>query len=274
MLFTQSPFSPLNRPDFSTHLKYISLLAKLARGVSISSTSNALLTPTELPAIRDKVRLIELTKKSIDDECGIVQMDEEYSTAAVLWLPIKSYYLAYHLLCVIDCLMTGKTSQLRAKHVDCVKHFTGLLSSGSLQFSQPLFNQVFDKSILNFRSTSGANLRGNTEDDVVYKLIMKKVANEKIASWKLSHGITEVRTIRNRQRVESFKQSLTVSIFDFFYQMRLRLNYSNFDFIDNMPASQTKAYFTLYFLTASHFFNCFSNFKNKLITDISVGISP
>lgn len=100
---------------------------------------------------------------------------------------------------------------------------------------------------------------------------MRKIANEKIVGFKLSKGITHTRTDANRNEVEKYKQTMTVSIFDFFYQMRLRLNYRNFDFVDNVPADQTKAYFDGYFTTAGHFFKCFSNLRNKLVADISIG---
>lgn len=264
--------SPLSsRLDFETHLKYVALLARLSRGLSVSCTATPLLKVGDLPKIKDKTRLIDLTKQSIKDEHAIVQIDDEYSTAAVLWLPIKTYYLAYHLLCIVDYLLTGKPSLLRAKHGECVEHFSKMLSDGTLQFSEPLFNQVFDKSILNFKTASGEHLRRGVADDVVYKLIMKKIANEKIASFKLSQGITETRSLKNRQKVERFKQSMTVSIFDFFYQMRLRLNYRNFDFIDHVPAKETKAYFDEYFSAAGYFYTCFANLKNKLVSDISVG---
>lgn len=265
-------FSPLSdRLDFETHLKYVKLLSRLSRGLSITCRFPAALKLADLPKIREKSRLIDLTKQSIKDEHSIVQMDDEYSTAAVLWLPIKAYYLAYHLLCVIDYLLTGKPSMLRAKHGECVEHYSKMLANGSLQFSEPLFNQVFDKSILNFKTASGEHLRRTVADDVLYKLIMKKIANEKIASFKLSQGITDARSLKNKQRIERFEQTMTVSIFDFFYQMRLRLNYRNFDFIDNIPAPETKEYFNEYFGAAGHFYACFANLKNKLISDLSVG---
>jgi hypothetical protein len=269
---TISPLS--DRFDFETHLKYVSVLAKLARGLSVSTTAVPVLSAVDLPKIKDKMRLIELTKQSVKDEHTIVQIDKDYSTAAVLWLPIKSYYLAYHLLCVIDYIITGKTALLRAKHWECVEHFTKMLADGSLQFSEPILNQVFDKSILNFKTAPGEILRKNVPDDVVYKAIMRKVANEKIIGFKLSKGITHTRSAVNRKEVEKYKQTMTVSIFDFFYQMRLRLNYRNFDFVDNVPASQTKAYFDGYFTAAGYFFSCFSNLKNKLVADISVGTAP
>jgi hypothetical protein len=146
-----------------------------------------------------------------------------------------------------------------------------MLSDGSLQFSQPFFNQVFDKSILNFRTASGEHLKTLVADDVVYKLLMKKVANDKIENYKIVSGIPDVRSKKNKDKVEKFKSTMTVSIFDFFYLMRLRLNYRDFDFIDGIPASDTKEYFEKYYQAAGFFYVCFNNLKNKLIADVSVG---
>ncbi len=269
--FLASPSHLSGRLDFETHLRYVSLLAKLGRGLSVTCSIIPTLSYSDLAKIRDKTRLIELTKQSIKDEHGIVQIDDEYSTAAVLWLPIKSYYLTYHLLCVVDYLLTGKPAILRTKHGDCVERFSTLLANKSIQFSEPLFNQVIDRSIFDFKEAPGEHLRRSVSDEVMYKLIMKKVMDEKIRSWRLSRGIVEGRTKKNRELIEKFKQGMKVSIFDFFYQMRLRLNYRNFDFIDHVSSKETKAYFDQYFTAADYFYTCFANLKNELVSDISVG---
>lgn len=264
-----APRPPRDRKDFETHLKYVSLIARLAQGLSVSCSVSPTLPKEKLPQIADKRKLIVLTRQSIKDEYGIVQIDAEYSTASVLWLPIKAYYLAYHLLCLIDYMLTGKATVLRAKHGECVDRFTSMLVDGSLQFSEPLFNQVFDKSILNFKTQSGEHLRFNVSDDVLFKLAMKKIALEKIETFKTMGGITETRTKKNRDRVEKYKQTLSVSVFDFFYQMRLRMNYRNSDFIDDIPAAQIKTYFEQYCRAADRFYTAFSGFANKLIASIS-----
>ncbi len=265
------PSLPKDRLDFETHLKYVSLLAKLSKGVSVTCTLKPKLNKSKLGSLKNKLQLIELTKKSIQDEYKIVQIDKEYSTASVLWLPIKTYYLAYHLLCITDYLITDNPHSLSEKHSKCIETFTKMLSDGTLKFSEALLNNVYDKSILNFRTTSGEHLRSSVNDETVYKLLMKKIAKEKIENFKVSNGILEVRTKKNKDKVEKFKNNLSVSIFDFFYLMRLRMNYRNFDFIDDIPSTNTKIYFEEYYKTAGHFYVACSNLKNKLISDISVG---
>lgn len=259
-----------DRLDFETHLKYVSLLGGLSKGISVTCSIVPKLSKSRITDLQNKIKLIELTKKSIKDEYEIVQFDKEYSTASVLWLPIKTYYLTYHLLCVIDYLITGDTKSLTEKHSRCIDNYSKMIQGGSLQFSEPLLNNVYDKSILNFRTSSGEHLRNNVSDETVYKLLMKKVANEKIENFKISNGISDLRSKKNKDRVEKFKNTLTVSIFDFFYSMRLRLNYRNFNFIDDMPSDDTKLYFEKYFSTSGYFYNVFNNLKNKLIADISI----
>ena len=271
MMKVSSYHLPTDRLDFETHLKYVSLLAKLSKGVSVTCTLKPKLNKSKLNALKNKLQLIELTKKSIQDEYKIVQIDKEYSTASVLWLPIKTYYLAYHLLCITDYLISDDIRSLSEKHSKCIDTFTKMLSSGAIQFSEPLLNGVYDKSILNFKTVSGELLRAGVKDEILYKSLMKKIAKEKIENFKISNGIVEVRTKKNKDKVEKFKNSLTVSIFDFFYSMRLRMNYRNFNFIDDIPSVNTKTYFEEYYKTAGCFYVAFSNLKNKLISDISVG---
>lgn len=259
-----------DRFDFETHLKYASRLAKLANGLTATCSATPKLPKSRITDLEKKLKLVELTKQSIKDEFEIVQFDKEYSTASVLWLPIKTYYLTYHLLCAIDYLLSGNVDSLTTKHSRCMDTFTKMLADGTFQFSEPILNSVFDKTILNFRTVSGEHLRTSVSDEVVYKLLMKKVANDKIENFKISNGITELRTKKNKEKVEKFKNTLTVSIFDFFYLMRLRMNYRNFDFIDAISSTDTKTYFEKYYATSGYFYNCLNNYKNQLITDISL----
>lgn len=259
------------RLDFETHLKYASRLAKLTNGLSATCSITPTLEKVKIPSLQSKSKLIELTKKSIKDEHEIVQFDKEYSTASVLWLPIKTYYLTYHLLCTVDYLLTADEDSLSSKHYKCMDTFTKRLADGSLKFSEPLLNNVYDKSILNFRTTSGEHLKAGVSDETIYKLLMKKVANDKIENYKIATGIPDVRSIKNKEKVEKFKNTMTVSIFDFFHLMRLRMNYRNFDFVDDISSSDTKTYFEQYYKASGYFYTALNNLKNKIIADISVG---
>ncbi|MFA5172918.1 MAG: hypothetical protein WC435_00740 [Candidatus Paceibacterota bacterium] len=262
-------FQNNDRLDFRTHLKYISRLVKLSEGLSLSCSVVPLLNKDKIKNLKNKEKLIELTKQSIKDEHEIVLFDKEYSTAAVLWLPIKTYYLIYHILCVINYILTGEETSLSIKHSGCIDGFSKMLINQELQFSEPLFNNVYDKNILLFKEAPGEHLKTNVVDEKVFKLLMKKVAKEKIENYKIANGILNIKSQKNKDKVEKFKDKMIVSVFDFFYLMRLRMNYRNFNFIDNISSSDTKTYFEKYYEEAKLFYSCLSNLKDKLIADIS-----
>lgn len=256
--------TPSDRLDFETHLKYATLIAELSDNLKIISTITPKLSSADVAKLKDKIQLVKLTKASIDQEYQIVSFDKDYSSASVLWLPIKTYYLLYHLLCITDCLITGKLSSLTAGHHDCVDIFTKMLGCSTLQFNKPLLNSVFDEKILSFTSQSGEHLRRGASDDVVYHLIMKKVANGKIDNYKIVNGLSGRRP-KDKIRIDGFKKKMSVSIFDFFHLMRLRMNYRNLNFVDNIPSSDTKEYFDKYYTSADNFYKCFTEYINDLI---------
>ena len=164
----------VDRKDFRTHLVYVKRLAKLSSGLSLRCNINPVLVFDRLKDMENKLRLIELTKKSLEDEFNIVKIDKEYSTASVLWLPVKTYYLLYHLLSVIDYILTGKKNSLSISHEKCSGIFSKRLKDREIQFSEGRINSVFSKDIFNFTSKSGEHLRRSVKDDVIYKLVMKK----------------------------------------------------------------------------------------------------
>lgn len=251
------------RLDFETHLKYATLIAELSDNLKISSSIKPKLSISDTKKLKDKIQLVKLTKKSLDQEYEIVCFDKDYSSASVLWLPIKTYYLIYHLLCITDCIITGKLSSLSAGHHDCVNTFTKMLEVSEMQFNKPSLNLIFDENILGFTTKSGEHLKIDVADDVIYKLLMKKMANSKIDNYKITQGLSG-RRAKDKARIDKFKNNIKVSIFDFFHLMRLRMNYRNLNFIDNMPSSDTKLYFEKYYISADNFYKCFTKYINEL----------
>jgi hypothetical protein len=252
-----------DRIDFETHYIYVSRLNQLSRNLSVRSTSPQKLTRTEFRKAERKLRLIELTAKSINDELSIVKADPDYSTASVLWLPVKTYYLLYHLLSVLDFMATGDPRSLVISHVQCTATFTRRLADQELVFSQPRFNQVFDKDIFNFKESSGQHLRNDASDALIYCLIMKKIAAYKLEDQHLLKG-WNLRSPKGREKRDTYKARLILSIFDFFYLMRIKSNYRGLRFIDDIPAEDTARYFRSYFQTARNFYACFSRLKTEL----------
>ena len=258
------------RIDFKTHLIYTERLLELSNGLSIKCQIKPLLKKNKLDDIKSKSHLVELTKKSLEDEYHIVDIDKDYSLASVLWLPMKAYYLLYHLLSVIDYILTGKKASLSISHEGCSNAFSERLKSGDIKFSKKKFNEVFTKDILKFKSKSGEHLKKSATDDVIYSLIMKKMGNYKKDNYKLKAGLN-LQTKKGREKVNKYlTNKFNVSIFDFFCLMRIKSSYRDFNFIDDMPAIDTKKYFKEYYIVSDNFYKCFNNLKNKLITDISI----
>lgn len=256
------------RLDFETHLKYVILIEKLSNNLNIKSTYTPKLNKNDLIKLKDKIKLIKLTKKSIDQEYEIVQFDKDYSSASVLWLPIKTYYLIYHLLCVVEYLNTGKVSYLSIGHHECIDIFTKKLENAEMKFNEPLLNKTFDENILNFVTKSGEHLKTNVSDDIIFKLMMKKVANSKIDNYKIVNNLSGRRT-KDKIRINNFKKNIKISIFDYFHTMRLRTNYRNFNFVDNVSSIDTKIYFEKYYSSGNNLYTSLTKHINELIKTIS-----
>jgi len=261
----------LDRVDFKVHFIYARRLVKLSSGLSLKCNIKPLLAPGKLKTkrVENKLRLIKLTKKSLEDELNIVKIDKEYSTASALWLPIKTYYLLYHLLSVIDYILTGKINSLNIEHGLYSSIFSERLREKKFQFSEKKFNDVFTaEEAFNFKSESGEILSHSVTDDTIYKLVMKKTANYKKENHQLRAKI-DLRTKKGREKMNKYlSNKFSVSIFDFFYLMRIKSSYRGFNFIDDMPATETKKYFKEYYTLSENFYNCFDNLKNKLLVDV------
>lgn len=254
-----------DKQSYKTHYNYISCLSQLIKGSSLKCT--AVLTKDNLPFLEKKLNLIDLTKKSLKDEYEIVRIDNEYSYASTSWLPVKTYYLLFNQLLTIEYVIKNNKNVFNTKHIDCVNIFTEKLKTKEIEFSNPILNQVFDKSILNYSSkTSGANLSHKTKPDVMYKLIMKKMAEYKLEDWQRVVAKNEnFRSNKDKQKKIAFLNKLSLSIFDFLYCMRIRANYRDFAFINGVSPTETANYFKKYYNFSASFFNLLKKLENSLI---------
>src|ERR1700674_4423599 len=183
-----SSLSPMVRADYTTHYTYVSRLNRLSRALVVTCTLTPKLRKSELQKAAGKLNLVELTWQSIKDELNIVDADEEYSTASVLWLPVKTYYLLYHVLSIIDFMMSGDLRSLTIKHGDFTDTFARRIQNRELILSEPRFNQVFDQNIFGFKEVSGEHLRNDASDELIYTLVMKQIATYKLENQRLIRG--------------------------------------------------------------------------------------
>lgn len=254
--------------DYRTHYVYIKCLSRLIDGCFL--IYNSRVNDKKLPFLKKKGNLIKLTKKSLEDEYKIVCADNEYSYACISWLPVKIYYLLFNQFLTLEYIIKGKEDVFNTKHIDCLKNFTNKLEKKEIEFSNPILNQVFDKSILDWKSgIPGANLSSNTEKKILYRLIMKITANYKLNDWKRVNSIKDFRSKVNKEKKRKFLDGFKVSIFDFFYCMRIRANYRDFNFINNISFDETFKYFKEYYNFSLNFFELFKKLGEDLIKNKS-----
>lgn len=251
------------RQAYDTHFNYIECLFYLTNGLTIKYVGG--LKKADLPFLEKKKNLIYLTKQSLSDEYKIVQIDKDYSYASTSWLPIKSYYLIFNVLLTIEYIFKIQKSIYNTTHASCINEFTRKLSSGEIIFSEPILNQVFNKSILTYKIRSGANLSRRTSMPDRYKMALRKIAWYKEEDWKRRNNI-DLRKATHKAKYQTYLNSFVVSIFDFPYYMRIRSNYRDFAFIEGINTSETAEYFGKYFGFTVHFVKALSGMKNNLVS--------
>jgi len=250
------------REAYDTHFHYIECLCNLMNGVTIRYAGS--LKKAATPDVDTKKNLIELTKKSLNDERKIVKIDQDYSYASTSWLPIKSYYLLFSILVTIEYIFKIQKSIYRLGHVACVDEFTRKLKSGEIIFSEPLLNQVFDQSILKFKVKSGANLSRKTSKSEMYKMALRKVSMYKLDYWKQKNNIN-LRKKSHKLKYQGYIETFNVSIFDFIYYMRIRANYRDFAFIDGVTTNDTAKYFKYYFGFTAYLLRALEGLQKNLL---------
>jgi hypothetical protein len=250
---------------FRTHHNYIRSLRQLMEGSALSHMDVKRITPAPIPLLDAKRNLIDLTKKSLNDEANIVRKDQDYSYASTSWLPVKTYYLLFNIMMTVEYLFTLDPSSFKIGHATCSAKFTTRLASGVITFSEPKLNVVYDRLIFSYHEPTGANLRSPSLQYPSIMLALKKIAQYKLEDWKRSNKIPSFALQKHRLEKEAFMGRFKMSIFDFPYHMRLRASYRDFAFIEGVSSADTAAYFNDYFAFSRCFYRALQGLRDQLV---------
>ncbi len=268
IIVSEEDFSPTSdRKDYEVHLKYVQLIKRLSKGLSASHALKAGIDIRGLKDLDSKLRIIERTNQLLEEQIRCVNDDVEYARASVAWLPAQVYYNLYHLLAIIEYLVSGDKTDLRIPHEACLRKFANRIAAGSIKFSCSLFNQAYDKQILRFKSQSGEVLSTGIADERLVSLVMKKIGSDKLKDYKTRSGL-DCRKSADRQRFNKQQNGLMISVVDFFYSMRIRTNYRDMSFLDDIEPERTRKYFLEYHQAAKNFYDCLDEIKADLILQV------
>ena len=252
-----------NKRDFYTHYNYIDCLDDLIGKASIKCSTK--LNRGFLPDIKTKENLINLTKRSLEDEYDIVQIDKGYSYASTSWLPIKSYYLIFNQLLTISYIFSKQKKSFSMTHRKCIEQFTTKLKRGEIRFNNPILNQVMESTIFSHSDAPGSNMDRRISLPRRYDWLMGKIAEYKLLDWKKKNNVDNFRTKINQDKKKDYLSNFNLSIFEFPYYMRIRSNYRDFAFIDGVSDSETAKYFYSYYNFTMNFYDILVRLEKDLL---------
>lgn len=254
---------------FRTHLNYAHCMAEQYSDLVLTTTLNPA-SPLPTGNIDRFKRLADLTQQSIEAELHASSIAHEYAKIIVTWLPVKCYYRIYYLESNLVYLLNGNsTGFTRGGHKGVRKAISLLINNNQLVFSNvKISTQSTIRMIRAHKIASGANLSPGyyaTEDCV--NSVRKKISEYKEHDWKEERRIKSYNTRANRTSRDNYYATNTLNLTDFFYWMRIKVNYRDLDFLD-FPTAGTSddAYnYVKYYIDA---YEAYSTAIEALIADL------
>jgi hypothetical protein len=238
-------FLPSN--DFITHQNYLEFLSVVSKGLTCKLNKTYTTKLKGNGVLKCKLGLIDLTLENVKAEIEMAHINSSYARLLAIWLPVKGYYAAFHLLCLACYLETANESLLNNSHLGSIKLFTQLIKNKDVIFNQSYFNWTFTGQVLNkLPITSGANLKkltGNHDERCIQ--ILKMIQRYKIED--LSRRTRGGLRSKAAKKAKSILENSDINIFEILYWYRIRANYKDLDIIEeNLQDDYYLAYIDYY----------------------------
>lgn len=227
--------APATPPEFRTHANYVAFMKRLNVGLDIKYTGLVDKQIIESKTLRKKVQLVKLTLESIEGERQNIEKQVEFAQLCIAWIPVKSYYLIFNLLLILDYLITTSESSFSSTHRRTIRQYKTYIDKQVLVFNKRVYNYNYTGSrVQNWPVRSGANLakHGYNPKERI-RQIFKLLLRYQIQDLQQKEKIKDFRSKKNRQRRSQFLTTETVNLFEFFYWYRIKANYRDLEFLDH-----------------------------------------
>lgn len=254
----------LDKSDFFTHLNYARRMAMICHGMNITTNTNHR-NVERVVVNKDMVRfakLSELTARSIESDVDYIKEDIEYSSICAPWFPVKCYYRLYYLESILLFLKGNDCGFKSSGH-----HKVRSVLNAELRSRTIKYNTMTDHlgvleihECINFTGGRSASIKKDfwKQDDATRSLL-KLLARYKFESWKVDK---KLRTAEGQKQKNHFNLQ-NISVFDYAYQMRLKANYKDLNFLDPERISPKES---RQFVGAYNIF--YSNYSTALVDSI------
>jgi len=220
--------------DFHTHLNYAHCMVGMMHDVLLAVPVNKSVQ-VNLADVKRFLKLAKLTKVSIEGEISSCRSEPDYVQIAAPWFAVKCYYRAYYLESCLIHLSSGSTEPFWNSGHHYVRKMIRTYCKVGYVKTKLHHAEVVDcyASALTHKIVSGANLKQDyylTEECV--KSVRSKLAKYSVDHWKKNSPHSSFRPLVARKELAAFISNGEVCLFDFFYQMRVKANYRDSDFLD------------------------------------------
>lgn len=228
--------SYLEKSDFHTHLNYARRMAVICKGMSITTNIEQRRVAQHIAQFQKEIerfaRLSEMTAKSIASDWQYSKEDIAYSSICAPWIPVKCYYRIYYLEAIFLCLKGHDNGYRTDGHHKVRSVLNAELFSGTIKYNTPLnsLGVLEINECMNFPSISRhANIRKDFwKEEACTKAMLRLLARYMFENWKRDKNLY---TLEGKAQRDSFLVRY-ISIFDYAYQMRLKANYKDMNFLD------------------------------------------
>jgi hypothetical protein len=256
-----------HNPVFITHLNYIRCFNKISENLVLDCTrfnkSNKKLNKKLL----NKVSLIKLIKKSLDEESKTCKENTDFAEVSCIWISVKSYYLIFNLLLVLDYLISPEDSKdFNVSHKSLIFRVKELIRKSELTFDKPYFNHLYTyEEVKDIKFDKGENLKEEQNTEKWVKCLIRKLIDYKVDEFKRENKLSNLRKKKDKLKVSEYLSKEFTNLFELFYLFRIKTNYRDLDFLkEDVGPTQFYNYFENYYLATINFYVALKKLINTL----------
>src|SRR3990172_12300595 len=220
---------PFDHPAFVTHSNYLDFLRRHSKNLALKCNSDIKNKAALKKTATQKVRLFNLTLSNLIEEKKNVDKYPEYSIVCSSWIPVKSYYLIFNLLIILEYLLSADENALNSTHTWLHKRLIEHIDKGELEFSEVIFNKIIAVGKAEvWKVPVHENVKSkNYDPEVRFKQIIRKIKDYKKEDFKIRE---KVKRLAGKRKYIFYKQK--INICEFFYWYRIKANYRDMEFIE------------------------------------------
>ena len=253
---------PFEHPDFVTHANYLHFMCKSSKNLELKCNLDINKQITLDKRVSQKIKLIELTLDNLKEEKRNIDKYPDYAVVCVSWVPVKSYYLIFNLLILLQYLKSTSNTYLTITHSGLFDSLREALEKKEFAFNIDYFNQAHSvEEIWKWKIPKWENVKRNsTDEDLRYKQIMKKLALYSVEDFKRNK---KIKRLVGENKVQFSKSKINLS--EFLYWYRIKANYRDMEFVDKgVQVSDFVSFYNDYFELSMNFYLAMKECINSL----------